>query len=101
LHTAQLMPRPLTVCRFSKVKTGFDFLVPAHPGSPGQRAVKRVFVFGLIAGTLAHRFGPFLHMLHVEWSERLYVGHTGSCAEPDEPIKMSFWDRIVWAQETL
>jgi len=23
---------------------GFTFLVPAHPGSPGQRAVKRVCV---------------------------------------------------------
>ena len=44
LHTAQLMPLPLTVCCFSKIQTGFTFLVPAHPGSPGQRAVKRVCV---------------------------------------------------------
>ena len=29
---------------FSKIQIGFDFLVPAHPGSPGQRAVKRVCV---------------------------------------------------------
>jgi len=27
---------------FSKIQIGFTFLVPAHPGSPGQRAVKRV-----------------------------------------------------------
>ena len=40
LHIAQLMPLPLTVSCFSKMQTGFTFLVPAHPGSPGQRVVK-------------------------------------------------------------
>ena len=44
LHMAQLMPLPLTVSCFSKIQTGFTFLVPAHPGSTGKRAVKRVFV---------------------------------------------------------
>jgi len=44
LHTAQLMPLPLTVSGFSKIQIGFTFLVPAHPGSPGQRAVKRLCV---------------------------------------------------------
>jgi len=44
LHMAQLMPLPLTVSCFSKIQIGFVFLVPAHPGSPGQRAVKRVCV---------------------------------------------------------
>jgi len=32
LHMAQLMPLPLTVSCFSKILTGFTFLVPAHPG---------------------------------------------------------------------
>ena len=45
LHVAQLMPLPLTVSCFSKIQIGFTFLVPAHPGSPGQRAVKRVCVY--------------------------------------------------------
>jgi len=45
LHTAQLMLLPLTVSCFSKIQFGFTFLVPAHPGSPGQRAVKRVCVY--------------------------------------------------------
>ena len=45
LHTAQLMPQPLTVSCFSKIQIGFTFLVPADPGSPGQRAVKRVCVY--------------------------------------------------------
>ena len=44
LHMAQLMPVPVTVSCFSKIQIGFTFLVPAHPGSPGQRAVKRVCV---------------------------------------------------------
>ena len=44
LHMAQLMPLPLTVSCFSKIQIGFTFLVPAYPGSPGQRAVKRVCV---------------------------------------------------------
>jgi len=44
LHMAQLMPLPLTVSCFSKIQIGSTFLVPAHLGSPGQRAVKRVCV---------------------------------------------------------
>jgi len=44
LHMAQLMPLPLTVSCFSKIQTGFTFLVPAHLGSHGKRAVKRVCV---------------------------------------------------------
>jgi len=42
LHMVQLMPLPLAVSCFSKIQIGFTFLVPAHPGSPGKRAVKRV-----------------------------------------------------------
>ena len=44
LHMAQLMPLPLTVTCFSKIQIGFTFLVVAHLGSPGKRAVKRVCV---------------------------------------------------------
>ena len=42
LHMAQLMPLPLTVSCFSKIQIGFTFLVLAHPGSPGKRAIKQV-----------------------------------------------------------
>jgi len=45
LHIAQLMPLPLTVSCFSKIQTGFTFLVPAHLGSPGKRAVEWVCVY--------------------------------------------------------
>ena len=44
LHMAQLMPLPLTVSCFSKIQIGFTFLVRAHSGSTGQRAVKRVLL---------------------------------------------------------
>ena len=44
LHMPQRMPLPITVSCFSKIQTGFAFLVPAHPGSPGKKAVKRVCV---------------------------------------------------------
>jgi len=44
LHMAQLMPLPLTVSCFSKTQIGSTFLVPAHLGSPGKRAVKWVCV---------------------------------------------------------
>ena len=44
VHMFQLMPLPLTVSCFSKIQIGFAFLVPAHLGSPGKIAVKRVCV---------------------------------------------------------
>ena len=45
LHMAQQVPLPLTVSCSSKIQIGFTFLVLAHPGSPGQRAVKRMCVY--------------------------------------------------------
>ena len=45
LHMALLMPLPLTVSCFSKIQIGFTFLVPAHLGSQGQKAVKWVCVY--------------------------------------------------------
>ena len=51
LHMAQLMPLPLTVSCFSKIQIGFTFLVPAHPGSPGKRAVKRLCVCVTVSAT--------------------------------------------------
>jgi len=54
LHIAQLMPLPLTISCFSKIQVGFTFLVPAHPGSPGVRAVKRVCVcMGKLSGVVS------------------------------------------------
>ena len=44
LHMAQLMPLPVIVSCFSKIQSGFTFLVLAHLGSPRKRAIKRVCV---------------------------------------------------------
>ena len=41
LHMARLMPLPLTISCFSKIQTGFTFLVPAYPGSLGKRVAKQ------------------------------------------------------------
>jgi len=55
LHTAQLIPLPLTVSCFSKIQIGFTFLVPAHPGSPGKKAIKRVIIIIIIKRQLISR----------------------------------------------
>ena len=55
LHMAQLMPLPLTVSCSSKIQIGFTFLVPTHLGSPGQRAVKPVFVCVGLCTKFCHR----------------------------------------------
>ena len=45
------MPLPPTVSCISKIQIGFSFLVPAHLGSPGQMAVKRVCVIIVVLPT--------------------------------------------------
>jgi len=65
LHMAQLMPLPLTVSCFSKIQIGFAFLVPAHPGSPGKRAVKRVCVcvcVCVLTYYLSHIISPLMNL---------------------------------------
>ena len=58
LHMAQRMPLPLTVSCFSKIQIGFSFLVPAHLGSPRQRAVKHVCVCVCVFLVPAHLGSP-------------------------------------------
>ena len=50
LHMAQLVTLPLNVSWFGKIQIGFTFLVPAHLGSPGRRAIKRVCVCVYVCG---------------------------------------------------
>jgi len=57
LHIALLMPLPLTVSCFSKIQIGFTFLVPAHLGSPGKRAIKWVCVCAARGGHAAYCWG--------------------------------------------
>jgi len=55
IHMAQLMPLPLTVSCFSKIRIGFTFLVLAYPGSPGQRAVERGILNGCVLYIILRR----------------------------------------------
>ena len=63
LHMAQLMPLPLTVSCFSKIQIGFTFLVPAHQGSPGKRAVKRVCVCVFVVNQKGQKTAEFEYLL--------------------------------------
>ena len=67
LHIAQLMPLPLTVSCFRKIQIGFTFLVPAHLGSPGKRAVKRVCVCVVL-------------LCFLSWPSTISIQHWQSCA---------------------
>ena len=74
LHTAQLMPLPLTASRFSKIQICSTFLVPAHPGSPGQRAVKRVYV------CIQQDGQPVVScIVHAYFAQAWTQGHLGNC----------------------
>jgi len=67
LHMSQLMPLPLTVSCFSEIQIGFTFLVPAHPGSPGKRAIKWVCVcvcLEAVVWSSGKASGP----VKIEWS---------------------------------
>ena len=63
LHIAQLMPLLVTVSCFSKIQIGFAFLVPAHPGSPGKAAVKRVCVCVCVIQPAFRSIANFWHIL--------------------------------------
>jgi len=92
LHMFQLMPLPLTVSCFSKIQIGFTFLVPAHPGSPGQRGIKRVCVCVCVRACVWPFIIIMTHvrlwridrmiMINITWlhfdqsAKQLIVGHT-------------------------
>jgi len=68
LHMAQLIPLPLTVSCSSKIQIGFTFVVPAHLGCPGQRAVKLVCVCVLLypKRTLKLRFFTIVDVVYTQ-----------------------------------
>jgi len=71
---AQLMPLPLTVSCFSKIQMGFAFLVLAHLGSPGKRAVKQVCVCVYRVSKMAHAAGAHTHTHPQRSSNALAAG---------------------------
>jgi len=74
LHMDQLMPLPLTVSCFSKIQTGFTFLVPAYPGSPGQRAVKQVYVCNRLISS------PTINWLNLKLIDQFLTARCYACA---------------------
>jgi len=68
LHTAQLMPLPVTVSCFSKIQIGFAFLVPAHLDSPGKRAVKWVGV--VVSSIISDEFYALVFLVLDCWVDR-------------------------------
>ena len=96
LHMAQRIPLPVTVSCFSKIQIGFTFLVSAHPGSPGQRAVKRVCVC----------------VYHIAWGTYVYLPKVAdftylTCIShphwgwPRSNFKMFFGVRELESEESL
>jgi len=77
LRVAQRIPLPLTVSCFSKIQVDFTFLVPPHPGSPGQRAIKRVCVCVCVCIVSANFWYPLIDWL----SWRVTCGRQGSQVE--------------------
>jgi len=65
LHVAQLMALPLTVSCFSKIQIGSTFLVPAHLGSPGKRAVKWMCVCVCVRACVRARVCVMLQRLSI------------------------------------
>jgi len=78
LHMAQLMPLPLTVSCFSKIQIGFTFLVPALPGSPGQRAVKRVYVCNYSPFIYSHNVTKPANLVRIGKVDPKIIGLTES-----------------------
>ena len=73
LHSAQRMPLPLTVSCFSKIQIGFTFLLPAHPGSPGQRAVKEVCVYWETKGASQNNHQSVSRCPQADWNRNVLV----------------------------
>ena len=71
LHIAQLMPLPLNVFCSSIIQIGFTFLVPAHLGSPRQRAFKHVCVC-----VLCIKFCQLLHACAIQSLQTAYESLT-------------------------
>jgi len=82
MHMTQLMPLPLTVTCFSKIQIGFTFLVPAHPGSPGERPINRVCVWVKI---VAHETGSlrlYCSVYQLVLSVVIYWSSLVACCQP-------------------
>ena len=79
------IPLPLIVSCCSKIQTGFTFLVPAHLGSPGKGAVKRVCVFHQDTACTAYFHCLRVRLLRVT----LNINQSINFLRPARPIRPS------------
>jgi len=77
LHTAQLMPLPLTVSCFSKIQIGFTFLVPAHPGSPGKGPLNGCLCVCLVQVSVCQKHLYLLHQAFLCYVSGNHQGVSG------------------------
>jgi len=73
------MPLPLTVSCFSGIQIGFIFLVPAHLGIPGKRAVKRVCVCVHVITVLCRYYEDFKITSGTSNLTKIYVEASIAC----------------------
>jgi len=76
LHMAQLMPLALIDSCFSKIQIGYFYLSgTGHPGSPGQRAVKRVCVCVCVCvcGVTIHSLWMLCSFWHLIFTPRCMI----------------------------
>ena len=98
LHMDQLMPLPLTVSCDSKIQIGFSFLVPDHPGSPRQRAIKWVCVFQVLKNSekkvpgLSRRHGNHEEVKKTA-SYSCYWSRCNVAAAAESSVELSLWWR--------
>ena len=96
------MPLPLTVSCFSKVQIGFTFLVPAYPGSPGQRAVKRVCVCVcccyIVMSVFACLSARVSHEPHIQTSRYYLCVLRGSLRRCGALFAFGFVDDVMFAR---
>jgi len=88
LHMALRISLPLTVSCFSKIQICFTFLVLAHPGSPGERAVKRVCVYLFIITIIIILYivskWDQMNDIHFERSDSTLISHDIQPTKRDE-----------------
>ena len=102
LHMAQLMPLQLTVSCFSKIQIGLTFLVLAHPGSPGKRAVKRVCVGVCVSISVTDVFSDYSWVfVDRKQSERVVPAAAAADSITDISLKQSFQQRTHLARQRL
>jgi len=101
LHMARRFPLPLTVSCSSKIQIGFTFLVPAHPGSPGQRAVKRMCVCVCVCGCATCTYTVMQQLTRFRLTQRVarsVCGSRASCCKWRRTFDRVFGTRMSLAE---